>query len=220
MVLYNGYFGLRVQGAGATDMGSTVVVFPSHGMNGVAPEFAPGGESPMPDGLAPARPFGLAIGVRCATWNRESRDAPSIFLVALRDKGRVEPAQGIKVYGPWRAPQGVVEYGRQGLVGLLSTPILAPKTTYRATANVPRADDKPPFAYEKGPKDVAYLGENETVRVIMRFEGLGKYMVHCHNLVHEDHDMMSQFEVIGPTPGDDPLGTPPKPVLLEPDDPL
>ena len=79
---------------------------------------------------------------------------------------------------------------------------------------------KPPFAYEKGPKDVAYLGENETVRVIMRFEGLGKYMVHCHNLVHEDHDMMSQFEVIGPTPGDDPLGTPPKPVLLEPDDPL
>ena len=23
----------------------------------------------------------------------------------------------------------------------------------------------------------------------------GRYMVHCHNLVHEDHDMMGQFEV-------------------------
>jgi hypothetical protein len=25
----------------------------------------------------------------------------------------------------------------------------------------------------------------------------GKYMMHCHNLVHEDHDMMTQFEVLG-----------------------
>jgi hypothetical protein len=23
----------------------------------------------------------------------------------------------------------------------------------------------------------------------------GKYMIHCHNLPHEDHDMMSQFSV-------------------------
>jgi spore coat protein A, manganese oxidase len=55
---------------------------------------------------------------------------------------------------------------------------------------------RPPEDYEKGPKDVAYVGENETVRVIMRFEHQrGKYMMHCHNLVHEDHDMMTQFEV-------------------------
>jgi hypothetical protein len=36
-------------------------------------------------------------------------------------------------------------------------------------------------------------------------------MVHCHNLVHEDHDMMAQFAV-GSTPGardpNDPMGTP------------
>ena len=50
--------------------------------------------------------------------------------------------------------------------------------------------------YERGPKDVVYVGENETVRVIMRFEPqVGQYMMHCHNLVHEDHDMMVQFEV-------------------------
>jgi hypothetical protein len=54
----------------------------------------------------------------------------------------------------------------------------------------------PPFNYEQGPKDVVYVGENETVRVIMRFgPHLGRYMMHCHNLVHEDHDMMVQFEV-------------------------
>jgi FtsP/CotA-like multicopper oxidase with cupredoxin domain len=79
---------------------------------------------------------------------------------------------------------------------------------------------RPPFAYEKGPKDVAYLGENETVRVITRFDGCGKYMVHCHNLVHEDHDMMTQYEVIDAAPGDDPLGWRARPGSMEPDDPL
>ncbi|MBU6315779.1 MAG: multicopper oxidase domain-containing protein, partial [Acidobacteria bacterium] len=56
------------------------------------------------------------------------------------------------------------------------------------------------------PKDVVYMGENETVKVIAKWDGLGKYMVHCHNLVHEDHDMMTQFEVVDPNqPGDDPM---------------
>jgi spore coat protein A, manganese oxidase len=66
----------------------------------------------------------------------------------------------------------------------------------------------PPLPHELGPKDVVYLGEGETVRTIMKFEGRGKYMIHCHNLIHEDHDMMTQFEVVDPNgPGDDPMGT-------------
>jgi hypothetical protein len=40
------------------------------------------------------------------------------------------------------------------------------------------------------------VGENETVRLLMKFENQrGRYMVHCHNLPHEDHDMMGQFSV-------------------------
>lgn len=60
--------------------------------------------------------------------------------------------------------------------------------------------DGKPFAWERGGKDTFYLGENETVSVLMQFvtgdgnEG-GRYMVHCHNLVHEDNDMMIQFAV-------------------------
>ena len=78
-----------------------------------------------------------------------------------------------------------------------------------------------PFAFERGPKDVTYLGENETVRVITRFDGTGKYMMHCHNLVHEDHDMMVQFNVVDPAnPGVDPLSFPPKSTVLEANDPL
>ena len=53
---------------------------------------------------------------------------------------------------------------------------------------------RPPFAYERGPKDIAYVGEGEKVRVHhASSSGTGKYMMHCHNLVHEDHDMMVQY---------------------------
>jgi FtsP/CotA-like multicopper oxidase with cupredoxin domain len=96
------------------------------------------------------------------------------------------------------------------------------------------------MAHELGPKDTVYLGENEKVRVIAKFDDThgrledlrireadyaarratdqldpgeqapvilpprtGRYMMHCHNLVHEDHDMMVQFEV--GTGGPDPI---------------
>ncbi len=67
---------------------------------------------------------------------------------------------------------------------------------------------KAPFAFEKGPKDVVYLGEGESVRLLIRFgPQVGRYMMHCHNLVHEDHDMMQQFQVLAAdgTNGDDPI---------------
>jgi spore coat protein A, manganese oxidase len=71
----------------------------------------------------------------------------------------------------------------------------------------------PPFDYELGPKDTVYVGENETVDVIMRFgPHRGRYMIHCHNTSHEDHDMMVQFSVgLRPDEVDphDPIGTDP-----------
>lgn len=54
-----------------------------------------------------------------------------------------------------------------------------------------------PQPYERGPKDVVYVGENETIRLLCKFgPHPGRYMIHCHNLVHEDHDMMHQFVVL------------------------
>lgn len=53
--------------------------------------------------------------------------------------------------------------------------------------------------FERGPKDVVYVGEEETVKIIARFgPQAGRYMLHCHNLVHEDHDMMHQFWIGAP----------------------
>jgi FtsP/CotA-like multicopper oxidase with cupredoxin domain len=54
-----------------------------------------------------------------------------------------------------------------------------------------------PKPYEAGPKDVVALGPNETVHVAMTFVRFrGVYVFHCHNVEHEDHDMMTQFEVV------------------------
>jgi spore coat protein A len=79
---------------------------------------------------------------------------------------------------------------------------------------------RPPLPYEVGPKDVAYAGEGEVVRVIAKFgPRRGKYMMHCHNVIHEDHDMMTNFEV--GTGGPDPVtAAPPKPVSQLPTTPL
>jgi len=51
--------------------------------------------------------------------------------------------------------------------------------------------------YEKEAlKDVVLLGQNEKVTVIARYAPYdGVYMFHCHNLIHEDHDMMAAFNI-------------------------
>ena len=74
-----------------------------------------------------------------------------------------------------------------------------------------------PFAWERGPKDVVYVGENETVRLLMQFapgagNAGGRYMIHCHNLLHEDDDMMIQYRVGRAPDGEDPND----PVLADP----
>lgn len=51
--------------------------------------------------------------------------------------------------------------------------------------------------YEKEAlKDVVLVERGETVNVIARYAPYdGVYMFHCHNLIHEDHDMMAAFNV-------------------------
>ena len=47
-----------------------------------------------------------------------------------------------------------------------------------------------------GLKDVGVIGPNEKIRVLAKYAPWdGVYMFHCHNLVHEDHDMMGAFNV-------------------------
>lgn len=51
---------------------------------------------------------------------------------------------------------------------------------------------------ERGWKDVFTMAPKEVVRVLIKFEEYtGMYLVHCHNLAHEDHGMMINFMVMG-----------------------
>jgi FtsP/CotA-like multicopper oxidase with cupredoxin domain len=53
------------------------------------------------------------------------------------------------------------------------------------------------IAYEVGArKDVVQLHPNERVKLFFRFrDWTGKYPIHCHNVVHEDHAMMALWHV-------------------------
>jgi spore coat protein A len=48
---------------------------------------------------------------------------------------------------------------------------------------------------ETGWKDTAKVYPGEILRVIAKFDRLGKYVCHCHILEHEENDMMFEFEV-------------------------
>jgi FtsP/CotA-like multicopper oxidase with cupredoxin domain len=54
-----------------------------------------------------------------------------------------------------------------------------------------------PDPYEGSKKDVLLLRPDEEVQIFLRFRDfLGKYPIHCHNVLHEDHEMMMRFDVV------------------------
>ncbi|WP_312923558.1 multicopper oxidase family protein [Thermocatellispora tengchongensis] len=56
---------------------------------------------------------------------------------------------------------------------------------------------KAPAATDAGWKDTVDVRPYEVVEVLVRFTGYrGLYMMHCHNLEHEDMAMMADFEIV------------------------
>ena len=52
------------------------------------------------------------------------------------------------------------------------------------------------FPWEQGWKDTVLLQDRERVEIAIRFESYtGVYLLHCHQLEHEDAGMMLNFEV-------------------------
>jgi FtsP/CotA-like multicopper oxidase with cupredoxin domain len=51
-----------------------------------------------------------------------------------------------------------------------------------------------------GPRrDVATILPNDEIKVYIRFNDfLGKHVMHCHNVVHEDHAMMIRWDIVRP----------------------
>jgi FtsP/CotA-like multicopper oxidase with cupredoxin domain len=53
-----------------------------------------------------------------------------------------------------------------------------------------------PQPFEQSRKDVYHLHQGERVELFYRFRDYtGRYPIHCHNTVHEDHAMMMRWEI-------------------------
>lgn len=61
----------------------------------------------------------------------------------------------------------------------------------------------PKGSQDRARKDVLVLGPNDEVKLFMRWRDfLGKHVMHCHNVVHEDHAMMLRWDIVPPGQGD------------------
>jgi FtsP/CotA-like multicopper oxidase with cupredoxin domain len=59
------------------------------------------------------------------------------------------------------------------------------------------ARPNPNAPLEVGRKDITRLDPNATAEVFMRFRDFkGQYVMHCHNVVHEDHAMMVNWKIV------------------------
>ncbi|KAJ3579290.1 hypothetical protein NPX13_g1273 [Xylaria arbuscula] len=98
--------------------------------------------------------------------------------------------------GSWpNVPRGTVEiWELENRSGGWTHPIHVHLVDFRV---IFRSGDRGVQPYEEhGLKDVVWLAKGETVRLEAHYEPwTGLYMFHCHNLIHEDHDMMAAFNV-------------------------
>ena len=75
--------------------------------------------------------------------------------------------------------------------------IVHPVHVHLVTFKVLARNGGPPLAHETGWKDTVSVDRDEDVSVLARFDGFrGRYLLHCHNLEHEDHSMMARFDVV------------------------
>jgi len=56
----------------------------------------------------------------------------------------------------------------------------------------------PPEPWEVGAKDTVSLGQGDVVRIQFDVDENkeGKYVFHCHNVEHEDDDMMTNIQFV------------------------
>lgn len=72
-----------------------------------------------------------------------------------------------------------------------------PVHVHLAHFQVYRRNGKPPAPMDAGWKDTVDVRPYEVVEVLVKFTGFrGRYVMHCHNLEHEDMAMMANFDVV------------------------
>ena len=68
-------------------------------------------------------------------------------------------------------------------------------------------EQKPlPVFFGGARRDITTLLPNDEIEIFMRWKDFyGRYVMHCHNIVHEDHAMMIRWDIIPPKGGQPPV---------------
>ena len=179
---------------------STITRIPTTLDSGPSPDAARGGIPTMD--LTPA----MAVAKRSLRFERGDGEW-TINGVTWKD---VEATGFTELFGnpqPFTVEQWTITNNSGGWFHPVHIHLISAKVIARNT------NRGKPFAWELGPKDVFYAGEGESVTALIQFatqpDGEGKYMLHCHNITHEDHDMMVQFAVGNPRDNDPITSDPP-----------
>lgn len=155
-------------------------------------------DSTIPNELRFVQPIPIPANVTTRTFRFDRNGGQWKINNKTWNKGRVDANPGFDDVEIWTLVNGAGSWIHPVHIHLVDLQMLD-------------RNGRPPLPYERGWKDVFFLGENERIRVITRFgPSRGKYMMHCHNIVHEDHDMMTQFEV--GQGGFEPMSAPAQPI--------
>ncbi len=140
--------------------------------------------SSVPAQLRPMPVLDEAPSVRTRTWEFGRRGGQWVINGLPWDNARIDARPALDSVEIWRFVNGGGGW-------------VHPIHPHLVEFQILDRNGRPPRPYESGMKDTVHLGPNEEARVIMRFGDFrGRYAMHCHNLSHEDHDMMTQFEVV------------------------
>jgi spore coat protein A, manganese oxidase len=164
--------------------------------NTVPPVLNPGRSPDSPMLLQPSQ------SVRTRDWRFKRRRGAWTINGEYWDSGRIDADPALGAVETWRFDN-------------TSGGWFHPIHTHLIDFRILDRNGRPPEVFERGPKDTTYVGESETIRVIAQFvPQRGRYMMHCHNLVHEDTHMMTNFEV--GKGGADPTSVPARPLPAPP----
>ncbi len=85
----------------------------------------------------------------------------------------------------------------------MSHPMHVHNVQFQVFERILNGQKQPLFPTDYGWKDTVLVRPRETVRVLIKFEPryTGTYLFHCHNLEHEDADMMLNIELYGKVTG-------------------
>ncbi len=95
----------------------------------------------------------------------------------------------------FRVPFGVTERWRFTTGGNAPHPVHVHGASFQVVSRTRGRGQV--FPWERAWKDTVLLNDQEVVDVLIRFDAYrGLYVLHCHQLEHEDAGMMSNFEVV------------------------